>query len=188
MQNDHDTAGLLVSFYYKAIKNEQESEAQGYPVYKDQERVKIVIAGDKNTVIDRKASEEDRARFASHYERFKNKNEQAVDGFPLENWPQLTVSQVALLKEFNIFTVEAMASVSDSNVARMGPGVRALRDKALEFMRDVEPKARQTERMQSLEAENSELKDRLEELEAKMAAFTEGKAVSMKKGKKHDAA
>ncbi len=188
MQNDQDTAGLLVSFYYKAVKNEPESEAKGYPVYADQERVKIVIAGDKNTVIDRKASEEDRERFAKHYERFKAKSEQAVDGFPLENWPQLSVSQVALLKEFNITTVEAMTSVSDSNASRMGPGVLALRDKAIEFMRDVEPKARQAERMQSLEAENGALKDRLEELEAKMAAFTEGKAVSMKKGKKHDAA
>ena len=160
-----DIDGLHVVFYTKAVKNNSESEIRGYPVFHEQERLRILIAGDKFTEVDRKASEEDRQRFSRAYENFQKKREQVAVGFPIENWPQLDVAQVARLKEYNIFTVELLSALSDANARNMGPGMIELREKAKHFLNNSAPAAAQAERMGSLEAENAALKERLAALE-----------------------
>jgi hypothetical protein len=56
-------------------------------------------------------------------------------GTPIEQWPQLTPSQVLMLKQLNIYSVEDVASLSDENVRNVGPGGYKLRDDAARFLK-----------------------------------------------------
>jgi hypothetical protein len=128
------TDGIYPSFFIKAVQNDFQSNAQGRPIFDDKEYVKIVIAGDKNTSVERKVTDDDRERWPYLYARFKQGLEQAEEGTPLEQWALLTPSQVAEFKALNIPTVEAMAAVSDTQLKNLGPGARPIRERAKIFL------------------------------------------------------
>lgn len=189
MQQDvqHDNAGLTPIFYTKPMKNEPASAECGYPVYVEQERIRIMIAGDKENIIDRKANDEDRNRFADAYARFKRKAERSHDGTPLEEWPQLATTQVAMLKEFNIFTVQMLANVPDTSLGKMGPGARDLKSKAQNFLNNDAPRAAQSEKIAALQADNDTLRAEVAEMKEQIAAMAAANAKTAEPVKKASA-
>jgi hypothetical protein len=124
---------LHVNFYTKAVQNNFQSKEQGRPIFEDKEFIRIIVPGDKNSIVDTPVTQEHRNRFATKYERFKAGKAQATTGTPLEVWPQLTVSQVAELKGLNVFTVEQLADMPD-NLAQRFMGAHNLRARAKLFL------------------------------------------------------
>ncbi|WP_395443572.1 hypothetical protein [Caulobacter sp. UC70_42] len=100
-------------FYSKPVKNNFRSESEGRPVFEDKEFVEILVPGDRKTVVDTLVKDEHKRRWPREYAAFKAGQEVPVEGTPLEEWPQITRSQVEELKFAHIRTVEQLASLPD---------------------------------------------------------------------------
>ncbi len=125
----------IVEFFSHAVLDEARSETAGRSIFTDVEMVRIIIPGDLKNIVERKADEEDRRKYARQYEAFQRQEAIAADGTPLEHWPALTTSMVRQLKFFNVFTVEALAGIGDAQMQEMGIlGLRSLRERAKAFL------------------------------------------------------
>jgi len=145
---------LYVQFYLRPILMQTESDIAGRPIYADVAHVRIIVPGDKLSIIDRIASPDDKARFATHWAKFEAGGSQEVVGTRLEAVPWMTRSKVEEYKFFGIVTVEQLAEASDQ-VGQKFPGFHQDRDRSKKF----------------LEA-SSGVNARITELEAKLAELT----------------
>jgi hypothetical protein len=129
-QNAGDDS-LFVVFYMGVIKNEARTAEEGRAIFDDVECVRIIIPGDKNTVIDRPASAQDKQRFSKQYGMFKQgmSEEEQVSGTRLSDWPFLTRAQCEEFRYLGIKTVEQLAGVRDDIVSRV-PGLTQLKQHA----------------------------------------------------------
>ncbi len=122
---------LFVVFYMGIIKNESRSTEEGRAIFDDVECVRIIVPGDKNSVIDRPAQVSDKQRFLRQYELFKKgvAEEDQVSGTRLTDWPFLSRAQCEELRYLGIKTVEQLASVRDDITTKV-PGLVSLKQNA----------------------------------------------------------
>lgn len=122
---------LFVVFYMGTIKNEDKSIDQGRPIIDDVECCRIIVPGDKNSVIDRPATHSDKQRFAKQYGMFKQgmKEDDQISGTRLNEWPFLTRGQCEEFRYLGIRTVEQLADVRDDIVSKV-PGLVQLKQHA----------------------------------------------------------
>lgn len=164
--------GALVEFYQGSVQNKSKSASAGRPIFEDRVFVRIQTPGDTRTVIDRIATDQDRQRFARALSIFERGIQITAEGTPLEEWPQITRSQVNELKHVGVLSVEVLAEVSDANIQRLGPGYTQLRLRARQYLEASADDAQATaaarerealeERVRLLEEENAALRDRAE--------------------------
>ena len=74
---------VLVGFTLHAEPVSDESEKQGRPVYQDREYVKIIIPGDKQTVVFQRAEDSHKKRFPRAYEHFQKREAEPITGTPI---------------------------------------------------------------------------------------------------------
>lgn len=144
---------LIPRFFIEAIPDPVATEREGHVVYKDQERVEILIAGDTKTGLVKKVTDEHRQQFPQHYAAFKKGREMATTGTPLEMWPLLTPAQVRTYKALNIFSVQDFAGLHDTQLQALGMGARELQKKAQVWLESAWDKAAQTRHVAELERE-----------------------------------
>lgn len=147
---------LYVVFTMHAIKNGGRSDAEGRPIFDDVPHIRIHVPGDKTSVVERPVTDEDKQRFAAKWERFLANMEQSPEGTPVEQWPQLTISQVYEFKALGVATVEQLAGMSDVNAMKFMGGME-LRRRAEVFLKV----AKDTAEAQRLAVANDELESRL---------------------------
>jgi len=111
---------LYVQFYDHYLLDSSASALEGRKIFKDTTFVKIFSPGDKNNIIDRPATEEDKQRFAQRYAKFKANEEQRSEGTPLAEWPIISRSMAEELKYMGFDTVEQIAGASDTSVSKYG--------------------------------------------------------------------
>jgi len=198
---------LAVQFYIKAVKNEFESQQQGRPIFQDMDFVKIFVPGDSTSVIDTIARDDHKRRFPIQWARFQNSKEQETYemGTPISEWPRVTKSQAEMLRALKFYTVESIASASDSQIQSIGmlagTSPYNFRDMAQNFLKsaqgevilnEVEQKAtfaeQENEELRAQLAEsnrqNEENTAKLAELQEQMAQLLEQKPVPAKRGRK----
>lgn len=122
-----DDSGLFVEFYWREVKNEAKSLAEGRPIFESKEYIKIMAAGDKTKNWDRPVQKvsngsapSDLDRFPRQWAMFQRQEVQVTEGTPVTEWPQITRADAAMLKSMNIHTIEALAAMSDTNIGFMG--------------------------------------------------------------------
>lgn len=150
---------LYVQFYLRPVLLTTQSEEEGRPIFKDIEHVRIMVPGDKLSIVDRIASPDDKQRFADHYKKFKAGDGEAVVGTRLEVVPWITRSKVEEYKFFGIITVEQLADASDQ-VGQKFPGFQADKQKAQKWL----------EATTGTNARVAELEKKLAEMEAKLTS------------------
>jgi len=155
---------LWVQFYTRPVENKYKSSQQGRPIFDEVSFVKIIVPGDKNLIIDTKATEEHKHRFPKQWDRYKLGQVQAAEGTPLEAVTWLTVGQVAEFKALNIFTVEQLADVSDQ-LAQKFMGCFEIRRKAQAFLEAAKGEEATSKLTQELSARDA----KIAALEAQMA-------------------
>jgi len=163
---------LYVNFYIRADLNSFKSAQEGRPIFDEVDYIRIIIPGDKNSILDTQVTEEHKHRFENQYQRFKKNQEQAVSGTPLEVWPQMTVGQVAELKAMNVHTVEQLADMPDQ-LAQKIMGNHGLRAKAKLFLDAAAGEAGNTKMVAELEKRDNEIKllrDQMDQLMKTTAA------------------
>lgn len=157
-QEDEDKR-LLVLFSIRPHQNKEKSLLEGRPIYDEREFVTIMVPGDKDTVIDRPATDMDKDRFSRQYAAFKNKNSQeAASGTPLKAMTFLTAGQIKELEFFNCHTVEQLADLADNHAQRF-MGIQQLKRMAQDFLRAAKEQAPLTAMRAELDQKDQELSE-----------------------------
>lgn len=159
-----DERKLLARFYKQAEQNNFRSQAEGRPIFDEFVWVSILIPGDKNTKIERRMTEEDKARFPLAWRRYQQAETVSEVGTPIEQWPRVSVSQVAELKYMNITTVEQLADLSDAICQKM-MGLVQLRTEAKAYITAAKDGAH----AQNLAAELAKRDEQIERLNEQVA-------------------
>lgn len=173
-QEDH----AFVEFFMDPVELTYESERQNHPVFKEVEHVKIMIPGDPHNIIERRATDADKAKYPRAWERFLRTEHTAQEGLPLEQWPQINRAQVKEAKYFEVHTVEQMSGLADSHLGKMPPGFRELRTKAQAYLKAASDTAAAT----SQAAENERLHSMIQDLQAQLAAVQRQSEEPAKRG------
>lgn len=162
---DAGDENLLVKFYHKPRPDDAKSKEAGRPIFKEVVYIDIRQPGSRTSGVARPVRQTDIDRFPEHYKRFLARQDQEVhEGTPLAEWPGVTRAQVEEMKFFNVFTVEQLANMSDTNSGNF-MGLQNLKAKAKDY---IEAAAKNASAEALLAAEK-----RNEELEAKLAALME---------------
>jgi DNA-dependent RNA polymerase auxiliary subunit epsilon len=164
--------GMHVEFRMEDVHQEYESEQQGRPIYKQEPFIRMYTPGDKTKVVDRAVRLKpqgdipaDPQRFPTQWNAFRAGAEQVAAGTPLAQWPQITSSQVRELNAVNIWTVEALAEVSDAALDGVGHGGRALRDGAKLWL----DAAQDNSVLSRMAANNQHLQEQIDALTAQLS-------------------
>ena len=128
---------LWVTFYKRAVKDEEASLAEGRAIFKEVDYIRIVTPGDKDNIPDRPVRDapeySDKRRFAKQYAAYlAQQKQEEVSGTPLAAW-LANPAQVEELKYFGVHTVEQLAGLSDTHASKF-MGINALRQKARDFI------------------------------------------------------
>ena len=179
MSKPHAESSVFVSIYSEAVHQTFESETAGRPIFKDVPFIRITIPGDVNNVIERQVSESDKKRYPRAWAEYQRGEVQGLSGTPLEQWPQITRSQVKEAKYFECHTVEQLATLNDAACQRLGMGFRELREKAKAYLNlSTESAANQAQA-----EENEKLRKEMAELRELIQAGATGAAAERKPGR-----
>lgn len=159
---------LYIEFYRKPVLQPGKSREAGRAVYEEVDYIRIHVPGDKSSVIERPASEQDIFRFKDRYERWKAGQEEAVSGTPLSALPGMTPSKVEEYKFFKLVTVEQLAEANDNLGAKfMSFQQDKQRAKAfLEVAKNNAPIERMNQELAKRDAELEELRAMVTTLQA----------------------
>ena len=149
-------------FYMRAVRNAARSEAEGRPVFDEAPYVKVLVPGDRNSVVDRRVGDADRERWPGQWAAFQAKRARPA-GTPIGHWPYLTVARAAELKALELLTVEQVAAADDALAERIGGDAAALIERARQFLQP------QSETETELRQEIDRLKRRVADLERERA-------------------
>lgn len=111
----NDDKNVAARFYDKAVKTDAVTE-NGLPVFKNVTYVEIRLKDNSTEVFNQPATEAKIKRFPREYALYKLSKEQIKDGTPLEQFAFMTAAEVATCKNRGVFTVEALAGLSDDKV------------------------------------------------------------------------
>lgn len=110
--------------------NENSAVVPFFFMHEGEECVKIQIAGETrftpvyraNDMWERDGLQEITyaERWPEQYAQFKNGAAQVADGTALDNAPFLNPSRIADLRNLKIYSIEALASIDDRNIQRLG--------------------------------------------------------------------
>lgn len=108
--------------------------------YKGKAFVRIMIPGDKTSVIDTVAADHHKRRFQRQWLHFQMQNSDGqIVGTPLSVWhkerpDELTDGQLQELLILKFQSVEQLAMATDSQIQRVGMGAAGLRERARSFL------------------------------------------------------
>jgi hypothetical protein len=170
---------LFVVFYMGVISNEARSTAEGRAIFDDVECVRIIVPGDKNSIVDRPATTQDKQRFVRQYTLFKQgaKEDEQVSGTRLGDWPYLSRAQAEELRYLGIKTVEQLASVRDDITGRV-PGLVALKQHAAVWLAKTGKSAEAaqfTKQLQDLTIQTESLQEVVRDQAARIEKLLESK-------------
>ena len=171
---------LFVKFHTVAIPDVEKSAEEGRPIYKETVQIQIMQPGNKDSIIDRPITEEDKRRFYRRYNAWVENEKVLIEGTMLEAVARdpllmISVAQMEELKYFGIYTVEQLASVSDSNAQKF-MGINELKKRARTYLEASEKKSATTRLHAELEKRDNEiasLKEAMRAQQAQMAKLME---------------
>ena len=99
----------FVEFFMESVELKSESEKAGRPIYKEIPFIRIQHPGDRLNVLEVKADEHYKQKYAKQWREFQAGMAGEVIGTVLSQWPQITKSQCKEAEYFGIRTVENLA-------------------------------------------------------------------------------
>lgn len=166
---------LAVKFYKYLQEDVVQTLAEGRPMFREVDYIKIVVPGDSLVEIDRAVEQMDKDRFPIQWAKYLNRvNEEGhYEGTPIAEWALVSRSQAEQLRALKFYTVESVAKAGDQHIQNIGmiAGMSpySFREKAQQFIDSAKTAAdysQREEELDHLKAENARIK---EETDAKMA-------------------
>jgi hypothetical protein len=171
---------LFVQFYMGSMKNEEKSTEAGHPIFDAVPFVKILVPGDRNTVVNTSVTQQHKRRFARLWSQFEQNNTQTVQGMPIQEWPAITRAQADELFYLNIVTVEQLAGLADVYGSRI-MGFNDLKRKAATYLEA----AKDTALAEKLSASNVALQGQVDYLQSELQKVN-ARFEAMEAAKKHE--
>lgn len=163
LQNQRSDNNVFAKFHKKWVKTGNVKE-NGMPEFIEKLYIEIKIKGNTD-VVDRPVNETDMMRFPREYAFFKNKEEKAKEGTPLNQFAFLTVPELDLCETKGIFTVEDLSNITKEQAQDMNlTTAKELAIKFLQMAKDNKAIAKFEDEIKALKAENEKLKDELKAL------------------------
>lgn len=177
----------VLRFFEEAPKNNFLSEQEGKPIFDTALMCEVITPGQAastltlelertlNSVAGLDEDGKRKVKRTGHFKRFEaqvkayrtDSGEFIDDGTPIGSWAQIDKGTAETLKSQGIFTVEALASVSDGSLGNLGTGARTMRDQAASFLTSRQfglPDAQNSAALSKATSEIAELKEQLTEL------------------------
>ena len=159
--------GITPIFYIQPVLDEKATEAAGAVRMHEQEMVKIFVTGDLNNVHNSPVLPEHKERFADAYASWKAKGSRHIEGTPLKHWPMISPLRVAEFEAMNVFSVENLRDMSDTNIQKLADG-RVWREKAKGWLESAEKNGASAK----FAAENERLRTDMEEMRKQIAELS----------------
>lgn len=152
---------LLVRFYIAARKDDEKSAQEGRPIYRDAEYIRILMPGNKESIVARPITEMDIARFRKQYDAWKANEKDTIEGTLLETVARdpllrFNPSQIEELRYFNIYTVEQLANIADVH-AQNFMGINKLKQAAENYLKVSKDRAATTRLEAELETRDNKI-------------------------------
>lgn len=175
---------LPVVFFMGSMRQDALSEAEGRPIYRDEECIRIYK--NKDEILEYPVTDNERQRWPRQYAAWKNTghNEPGMMGTPLEKFPLVSRAQVEELKYFKVYTVEQLAELPDTTAQQI-PGVTKLKQQAQAHVliaREQAPLQKMNEELQARDAKIATLEAQMAELLAAKQAPEAPQAASARGG------
>lgn len=157
-------------FHIESVRDEIASAAAGRPIFKDEERVQLIVPGSPNAPVER-VTDAHRERWPDQYAAFKRGQEFTTDGTPLEQWSILSRAQVLEMKALGIHSIEQCAGLADTAVQKIGMGGSRIRELARAYLDDAEAQKVTSDalaRAERAEAQLSALQKQIDEMRPMM--------------------
>jgi hypothetical protein len=157
----------IVYFENVPIKLGAESDAKGYPVYKDVPHVVVISPGIPPTTVRVVAQERHVRRFPKEWEQFQRNYTVGaqIEGTPLSQWPPIDKNQIESLKYAGIYTVEQLAALNLEQARASGMGVDRLSEIAKKWLEQAKSGSAITQ----LSAQNEALQAQLAAMQQQLA-------------------
>ncbi len=179
-------------FEVRAVEDREATLERGYYTTKDVIFALITPSGSRDVVI--KVAEEwfeQMEQFVREerfnpmwleyyrglFESFKKGIEPELEGTDIRNWPFLSPSQVNLLRELGIRTVEALADLNEEGLRRLGMGGRDLKTRAQQYV------AQNDDRVNALQEANKAMAEQLQAMQEKLSELQAASKSSAEEGK-----
>src|SRR5215831_17320669 len=111
---------LRPEFFMDPVRDEAASAEAGREIWREVERVRIIIPGAVATVLVKNVSDIERNRWPDEYRAWKAGQEVPLTGTPIEQWPVLNQAHCKILRYHEVRTVEEVARLSDVHVQQLG--------------------------------------------------------------------
>lgn len=140
---------VIPKFMIHTTENKAKSRLANRPIFDDMEVVEVRFAGDRNKVsvfpahaICGQLQDEDgdfrpmtyAERWSDQYKRFKAKEQQIMEGTPVDELPFLTQAKRSELKALSIYTAETLAALDGQPLKNLGQGGRDLKNQAQAYL------------------------------------------------------
>lgn len=145
--NPEDDKRLFVVFYMHPHPDPVRTKEEGRPIFREQEYVRIIVPGDKESVVERPVYESDKMRFERQYLRFQKGLQEPLVGMPISQVAWISRAQCKELEYFGVMTLEQLADISDANAQKF-MGINLLRTKARKYLE----RAKEDAPLQKMEA------------------------------------
>jgi hypothetical protein len=186
MENFYKTPdGNFISFEWRTDKNNFLSEKEQKPVFDKVLMGHVRCPGQQKSeaVIEfiRESVNGNAKRNVSAFDKYKvcvdefmrHGDGGQLQGTPVDHWKDIDMKTAATLKAMNVFTVEALATLSDAGLQNLGMGARSLQAQAKTYLEASKSKDDAVALAQKVAAENQILKEANEELNSKLTALSE---------------
>lgn len=134
----------LIEFEIRAIEDRNLTLETGHLGVIEKEFCKITVRGG-NLSVDKEITDNQlkewrldpsRKYIYEQYVAWKEGKESPINGFPLTEWPAISIGMVTALAKIRVRSVEELADIQDDFLPKVGqPGTRAIRDKAREWLK-----------------------------------------------------
>jgi len=172
--------GVTPIFFIEPIPDEKATEEAGAVRMREQEMVRIHVAGDMLNVSVSPVLPEHKERFAVQYEAWKTKKAgRHIDGTPLKNWPMIPALRIAEFEAMGIFSVENLSDVSDVNIVKLADG-RIWREKARAWLANAKDSGLSVKQAAEIERQSvtiEEMRKQIAELSALVGKDDDGEPV-----------
>ena len=78
--DNRNNGNVYPIFYWVPKQDEAASIAEGRPIFKDTEYVKIIVPGSSTSIVQKPVRDDDRRRFAEAYAKFKKGDPEQLVG------------------------------------------------------------------------------------------------------------
>ena len=124
---------INVTFYRKAVIDNEKSRQHGAPFRVAQDYVRIQHPGERD-YVDRPVTDFDRNRWPDKWQQYTRNQEQVPDGTPIDVLLPLHPDIAANMHEMGVHTLEQMADITAEGLARVGMGGQQIQNKAKKFL------------------------------------------------------